>query len=83
MNLEAASDNPQAYATETEIIASGQTFLGENVAVLRSKTRLELIALPLGDSSSAELPDGSGIVAFGFPGVAEMSGIKQDQAHPE
>jgi S1-C subfamily serine protease len=83
VNLETASDNPATYATEMDIMTSGQIFPGEDVAVLRSKKTLELIALPLGDSSGAELPDGSSIVAFGFPGAAEMSGLKQDQAHPK
>lgn len=83
VNLEGASDNPATYATETEVIASGQIFPGEDVAVLRAKKNLELISLPLGDSSSAELPDGSAIVAFGFPGAAEMAGLKQDPGHPK
>ncbi len=83
VNLEGTSDNPATYATETEVIASGQIFPGEDVAVLRSKKNLELISLPLGDSSSAELPDGSAIVAFGFPGAAEMAGLKQDPGHPK
>jgi S1-C subfamily serine protease len=81
-NLPANSDNLEEYATEADVIASGEVFPGEDVAVLRTKKRLDLICLSLGDSSPANLPDGAEIVSFGFPGAAEMRGLKVDEERP-
>jgi hypothetical protein len=77
------SDTPDSYATQADILQVGERFPGEDVAVLKTKTPLQLISLPLGSSAPLDLPQGADVTAFGFPGATyEFGGLKEDQKHP-
>lgn len=83
VNLTSGAETPDKLATEADVLQVGQIYPGEDVAVLRTKTALDLVCLRLGDAGPLELPDGSHIIAFGFPSAADLPGLAKDKAHPQ
>jgi len=68
-----------------KVLGSGEPWPGKDVAVLQLEgiPKDRLICLLLGESDEGHLPNGTKVIALGFPGAAvAIPGVEEDESHP-